>query len=123
MHLEWLDYSIYKWRTNGFHKASDLCAPLLALYFSWAKDPVIGAQLIDDLMHKHPTDFVFPSDGNYHSQEILVKAMMKGYSSLRLLLKAVHGTIEENTTICILLSPMPYDNVGNTGHLINGEGE
>jgi hypothetical protein len=104
----------------GCREAGDLCPPTLTLYFSWTKDPVVGAQLINNFAYELSTDLALPSDGGNRSQGILLKAAMICRCDLELLLIAVRGTTDVNTTIRILLRPMPCNNVVDAGHLIDG---
>ena len=98
-----------------------LCTSSCAL-FHWAKDHAVDAQLIDDFVYKPSIDLAFPSNDSYRSRRILLEAMMIGRSNLVFLLIAVHGTMDEDTTIHVLLRPMPCDEVVDGGHLIDGGG-
>jgi hypothetical protein len=105
---------------NGCRKAGVLRPPTLTLYFSWMKDPAVGAQLINDFAYELSTDLALPSDGGNCSRGILLEAAMICRCNLELLLVAVRGTTDVNTTIRVLLRPMPCNNVVDAGHLIDG---
>jgi hypothetical protein len=80
----------------------------------------VGAQLINNFAYELSADLALPSNGGNRSQGILLEAAMICRCDLELLLVAVRGTTDVNTTIRVLLRPMPCNNVVDVGHLIDG---
>ena len=70
-----------------------------------------------------PADLALPGDGRNRCRRIHLQPTMVGSGDLKLLLVAVRGAGNKNTTIRILPCPMPLKNVNNLGHFNDGGGE